>query len=480
MRSSWLWPTINLLATLITSVIVYVVPATPFQPYIVMSFVCFCPGMALVRFLRLNDLAVELSLAVALSLSVASIIAGAFLYSKHWSPLDTLTALVLLTLTCSVAQIVMQLPIVGVAPAQEQSDDVAAGKTMALAALKEAVREQQKIVKESTPQPLEVASSPVRKAAWGLEEAATTVIPAAAEQRPLPSIEQAAVTESHRKDVEKAATTIMPAVAQSQTKQSVTEKDTTLLTAVSSSPGTQKVEEKDTTLLAAVSSSPGIQKVEEKDTTLLAAVSSSPGTQKVEDKNTTLLPPAEPPSVEEKDPALTLSLIETQDTHEPYKEEINGASPVIKPPETPKIEEKKAPFTLPATELADKAKKAAITTSVVKPPDRSKIEEKKASPATPITKPPETPAIVEKKVISTAPSTEPPQPQEVKEKEHADKRPVAQPQQKAANRERDTDADIESNSGDLASPGETPHSLPALSSPAGAKPVLRKRRLLNQ
>src|SRR5579883_3316404 len=212
MRSLWLWPTINLLATLITGVIVSIAPATPLQPYVVMSFVCFCPGMALVRFLRLHDLAIELSLAVALSLSVASIAAGALLYAKHWSPVNTLTTLVLLTLTCSIAQLIMQLPI----------DDIAESETMALAALKGKVGEQQEVVKASTPQP----PSRVRKAAWGLEEAATTVIPATANQRPIQSIGQGATSKSHKKEIEQAATTILPAVAHAQTQHSVAEKDT--------------------------------------------------------------------------------------------------------------------------------------------------------------------------------------------------------------------------------------------------------------
>src|SRR5581483_3005893 len=442
MRASWLWPTINLLATLITGVIVYIAPATPLQPYVVMSFVCFCPGMALVRFLRLHDLAIELSLAVALSLSVASIAAGAFLYAKDWSPLNTLTTLVLLTLTCSIAQLVMQLPIIGIATAQKQSDDVATSETMSLAALKGAVGEQQKVVKESTPQP----PSHVRKAAWGLEEVATTVIPAATDQRLLQSIEQGAASESHKKEIEKAATTIMPAVAQAQTKQSVAEKDTTLLAAVSSSSGAQKIEEKDTTLLAAVSSSPGAQKIEEKDTTLL--------------------PSAEPQSVKKKDATSPSAPIEMLDTQVLHKEE--SVSPVTEPPETPKIEEKEE-------------KKATPPPSVARPPETPKIEKEMVPPPTSVTKPPETPAIVEKKATGMAPLTKPQQPPEVKEKEHADKKPVVQPQQqKVENRDRDTDANMESNNEELASPGETPHSLPALSSPVGAKPLLRKSRLSNE
>lgn len=442
MRLSWIWPTFNLLATLITSVCVFVVPGTPFQPYVVMGFLCFCPGMALVRFLRLNDLAVELSLAVALSLSAASITAGAFLYAKHWSPPDTLTILVLLTLTCSIAQLVMQLPIVGIATSEEQSDDVSTSETISMTALKKAADGQSEIIKENTPQPLEVASSQGRKAAWGLEEAATIVTPTvAADQQPLQSIEQATTTimpvasESSKKDIEQAATTIMPVTPQPQTKhstESMADRKTTLLAAASSAPDIQKVEEKDTSRLP--SADP--QSIEEKNTTLLP----SADPERIEEKNTTLLPSANPQRVEEQNTILTASPIEAQDTQELHQEEIRSLSPVTEPPQTPKVEKKQA----------------ATTSSVPKPP--------------------ETPAIIEKKTNGTAAVPEPQQAQEDEEKEHTDKRPVVRP--RTGQRDRDTDATIDSNN--LASPGETPHPIPALSSPAGGKPVLRKRRLLNQ
>ncbi len=453
MRLSWLWSMINLFTALLTSVFVFVVPATPFQPYIVMSFVCFCPGMALVRFLRLNDLATELSLAVALSLSVASIIAGALLYSKHWSPLDTLTALILLTLICSIAQLIMQLPIIGIAHTQEQSDDVAASKTISMAALKRDAGKQQEVVKENTPQPLTVASSSVRKAPWGLGEVATSIIPVSTDQSPLRSGKQAAPPASHEKEIEKAATTILPAIAQPPTKQSVAEKDTTLLAAVSSSPGPQKVEEKDTTLLATVSNSPEPQKIEEKDTTLLP----SAGSPDIEERNTTLLPSAGAQSIEEKDTALIPSPIETQDTQELHKEEISSLLPATKPPVTPKIE----------------AKKTASTPPITKLPETPATAEKKVAPAFPPMKLPVTPKIEVKKAISTPPSLESQQPEDAKE--NTDKRPAVRPLQKPESRDRDTDANIEP-----ASAGETPNSFPALPSPVGVKPTLRKRRLLNQ
>src|SRR5579885_3021782 len=416
MRLSWLWSTINLFTALLTSVFVFVVPATPFQPYIVMSFVCFCPGMALVRFLRLNDLATELSLAVALSLSVASIIAGALLYSKHWSPLDTLTALILLTLICSIAQLIMQLPIIGIAHTQEQSDDVAASKTISMAALKRDASKQQEAVKENTPQPLTVASSSVRKAPWGLGEVATSIIPVSTDQSPLRSGKQAAPPASYEKEIEKAATTILPAIAQPPTKQSVADKDTTLLAAVSSSPEPQKIEEKDTTLLP------------------------SAGSPDIEERNTTLLPSAGAQSIEEKDTALISSPIETQDTQELHKEEISSLPPAKKLPVTPKIEAKKTISTPPITKL----------------PETPATAEKKVAPAFPPMKLPVTPKIEVKKAISTPPSLESQQPEDAKE--NTDKRPAVRPLQKPESRDRDTDANIEPAP---ASAGETPNSFPA-------------------
>jgi hypothetical protein len=53
---------------------------------IIVAFLLVCPGLALTRLLRLGDLAVELTLAVALSIALDGLVAGSLLYAGEWSP----------------------------------------------------------------------------------------------------------------------------------------------------------------------------------------------------------------------------------------------------------------------------------------------------------------------------------------------------------------------------------------------------------
>ncbi|HEU5226846.1 MAG TPA: hypothetical protein VFU49_03460 [Ktedonobacteraceae bacterium] len=357
MRLSWLWPVINLITTLIASVIVFVVPMTPFQsyvtpsqPFIVMGFLLFCPGMALVRFLRLNDLAIELSLAVALSLSVDSIVAGAFLYAKYWSLLDMMAVLVLLTLTCSIAQIVMQLPLVGLARSQEQTDDIEKTATVSLASVRGATQKPQEVMRESTPQPVEMAASRVRKDAWDLEKAATTIMPAVAHPQSLQRIEKVSTTimpaasdsqkaSSQTKDIEKAATTIMPAASDSR-KKDIEKTATTIMPAMVQSQNGQSIAEKDTKLLTTTSNPSGTQKIEEKDTTHMplaagagVVVQNKPATQE-EKKKALFTPPIDKPqdtpAIEEKQAPLVASTARSTDALEDEEADNTDKMPVVR------------------------------------------------------------------------------------------------------------------------------------------------------
>jgi uncharacterized membrane protein len=58
----------------------------PLRPALVIWFVAICPGMAIVRLLRLDSLLVEVALAIALSLALAGLIASALVYAGIWSP----------------------------------------------------------------------------------------------------------------------------------------------------------------------------------------------------------------------------------------------------------------------------------------------------------------------------------------------------------------------------------------------------------
>jgi hypothetical protein len=93
-----IWPWAILVSTLAAGIVSLVsAPATLRAP-IVLLFTATCPGLSLVRLLRLSDWLVEVVLAVALSLSLDGIIAAIFLYAGHWSPAATMVVLIAISL----------------------------------------------------------------------------------------------------------------------------------------------------------------------------------------------------------------------------------------------------------------------------------------------------------------------------------------------------------------------------------------------
>jgi hypothetical protein len=83
---------------------------SPLRVAVVLWFVLFCPGMAVVRLLGLHDAAVELALAVAVSVALAVAAGGIALYSGLWSPRATLAILILITIGGAAAPLVRSLP----------------------------------------------------------------------------------------------------------------------------------------------------------------------------------------------------------------------------------------------------------------------------------------------------------------------------------------------------------------------------------
>jgi hypothetical protein len=71
---------------------------------VTLAFMAVGPGMALMGLLRLDDLLLELSLALALSLVVETIIAMALLLLKHWVPSHGLIVLEVVTAIGALAQ----------------------------------------------------------------------------------------------------------------------------------------------------------------------------------------------------------------------------------------------------------------------------------------------------------------------------------------------------------------------------------------
>ena len=75
---------------------------SPLRVLVILWFVLVCPGMTIVRRLRITDPAAELTLALGLSVALATAVASIGLYSGLWSPGATLGVLVVITVVAAV------------------------------------------------------------------------------------------------------------------------------------------------------------------------------------------------------------------------------------------------------------------------------------------------------------------------------------------------------------------------------------------
>ncbi len=85
-RSIWMWPTVIAVSAIGVGLVVFGNVASPIRPVIAFWFLLICPGMAFVRLLRIQDNSNELTLAVALSLAIDSVLAIVMVYARLWSP----------------------------------------------------------------------------------------------------------------------------------------------------------------------------------------------------------------------------------------------------------------------------------------------------------------------------------------------------------------------------------------------------------
>lgn len=136
MRFPWLWPAIIFLAALAACIVTYVIPDTQMRAIVVMSFLFICPGMALVRFLRLNDMVAEWIIAVSLSLAIDAIVGGLFLYTGHWSLSGILITVLVISFMGATGQLVILHPVVAQhlssLPIFKIPEDIANGATMTI------------------------------------------------------------------------------------------------------------------------------------------------------------------------------------------------------------------------------------------------------------------------------------------------------------------------------------------------------------
>lgn len=101
--ATWLYVAIMLLLMSAASLVTFVFPGTPVRPFFIMAFLFICPGMAIVRFFRLDYMIMELALILALSIAIDAFVGGVILYAGLWSPVRIFTVLLLFCLLGTLA-----------------------------------------------------------------------------------------------------------------------------------------------------------------------------------------------------------------------------------------------------------------------------------------------------------------------------------------------------------------------------------------
>jgi hypothetical protein len=102
------WPALNLLLAAGVAASQGIYEDLDIRAALVLPFLLVCPGMALVRLLRIDDGVAELMLAVALSFALNAIVPGTMLYAGAWSPQVGLLVLIAITLGATLVDLARQ------------------------------------------------------------------------------------------------------------------------------------------------------------------------------------------------------------------------------------------------------------------------------------------------------------------------------------------------------------------------------------
>ncbi len=97
MNRDLLWPGIVAASTVAMAVVTALGLGPPIAPFVAGWFVFVCPGLPYVRLLNLGDPLNELLLAVALSLSLESVVSLVLLWGSSWTPVRMLQIVIAIT-----------------------------------------------------------------------------------------------------------------------------------------------------------------------------------------------------------------------------------------------------------------------------------------------------------------------------------------------------------------------------------------------
>ncbi|MBA2631068.1 MAG: hypothetical protein H0U84_08630 [Thermoleophilaceae bacterium] len=80
------WPWLIVLSAFAVGAVSAAGDSSPIRTVLAVWFLLLCPGLALVGLMRLNDVWGELTLGVAISVALDTVVAAGLLYAGLWSP----------------------------------------------------------------------------------------------------------------------------------------------------------------------------------------------------------------------------------------------------------------------------------------------------------------------------------------------------------------------------------------------------------
>jgi hypothetical protein len=106
-RLASVWPAVIAASALGALGVTYAGVGPPLRPLVALWFLAVCPGMALIRLLGLRDPLSEVVLAIAVSLSLETIVASIMIYAGAWSPQRSLDIVVGIALAGAATQVLL-------------------------------------------------------------------------------------------------------------------------------------------------------------------------------------------------------------------------------------------------------------------------------------------------------------------------------------------------------------------------------------
>jgi len=89
----WIWPIVLMVSTIAVLLVNLTGWGQSLRPVIALWFLCFCPGMAFIRLLPMDEGYVQVTLAIMFSLVLDILVAGVLVYAGAWSAEDALLVL---------------------------------------------------------------------------------------------------------------------------------------------------------------------------------------------------------------------------------------------------------------------------------------------------------------------------------------------------------------------------------------------------